>query len=403
MTDVAAKYPNLEKYEAWVKKMLVLGLYSPGGGPNGMNKAWMDHPLGMVKEYKGQLLGSLARNQIAWLFDTWSPQGAKALQNPKIAEESKKVVESDMAWIRQAHMCLDRLAQKEAEESKNLPPGFSKVPFAKQPPPAPMPTGEVQQLSFDTQENTRGSGSSGAPTTEPNTVSPPQPTAATERINADLMDPKFIKTAEHFLAATELARQKLREGSETDHKQVIGYASVLNALAQAVGLGREFELVGKGLRFEAYYRAGKLRGERAPGRPKKGEKKSKDDPWSESDHKLMSVLAKWEEDEFERLVKKGIEERNLSERSFAPQGEKSRGTPKDNAKSSDLKTEKQDPLRFLIMLAADIRTNPTWYTPQQALVASQDARIVENLGPVAQVFEHFCATLGSELKKAVKK
>ncbi len=110
----------------------------------------------------------------------------------------------------------------------------------------------------------------------------------------------------------------------------------------------------------------------------------------------MELLGKFEEQEFEQRVEDGIKKGTLTEKTFQAEKKSPRNNP-INAKSSTV--DAQDPLRYLLALAADVRANPDFYSPQHALKLSTDPRFIENLGPVANVFGHFAAVLTTELRK----
>jgi hypothetical protein len=152
----------------------------------------------------------------------------------------------------------------------------------------------------------------------------------------DLLDPVCIHTAEKFIAECDAARLRLRDSDDVLELKTVGtYAAMLQALAGAIGLGREFEVLGKGLRFEAFYRVAQIRGKRPVGRPRGDDKTHEVDIFDKSEQRLMRVLAQLEEEEFGRRLAEGIKEKNLTEKSFRNYKLKTRGVPHNKDTSSE--------------------------------------------------------------------
>lgn len=377
---------KVSSYSPWVKKVLTHKLTNSGG--NAADNRWMDHALVMVKELKGQLLGALERNQIEWLHDVWSEKAIPYLDADNLHPDAKASIRSDITWIRQARICLDKLVTKEAEEEEKVIANKN----------APQP----KHPELDLKKNAESIPRLGVLATNnlvKDTNLEHENNGVVASIKLDLLDPNHVESAEQFLARIDAARKELFESKDAfDHKKIEGLAQIFQTLASTLGLGREFESLGQKLRYETYFRAAPLRPPKREGRPRKDDPPKEPDPWSATDHWYMDLLAKLSQEEFEKRLNEAIKDGSLSIRTF-----RIHKTPEisgHNAKSSSQAT--QDPLRFLVAFAADVRVNPDYYSPQNALKFSEDSRILENLGPVASEFLHFCATLGSEVRKKVE-
>jgi hypothetical protein len=252
---------------------------------------WRAHAIQSIKGLEGLVLGHLSIETVEKLR-AWYEKASQLV-------EPTWQVRDDVWAIKHALIC----AQRFQDSKKNVPHGTS-VPKK-----ADRPDRPVSAPSMNLPNEAEG-------------------ISKMEQRNYDLLDPAYIKTAESFIASCEAARKRLRETEDPSELRRIGtYADLLRALASTIGLGREFESLGKGLRFEAYYRVAQVREKRTAGRPRTGENPPEVGLFDATEERLMRLLTKFEEEEFERLLHTGIKDGTLSKKTFktAPPSKKSQG------------------------------------------------------------------------------
>lgn len=97
-------------YAPWVKKMLVLKLFSPGSGT-----AWMDHQLLIHRERRGQVLGTLERETITEMRAKWLELALPYLESDSVSPSDKEKLRKDIEALKWAAICLDRLNEYDAQ------------------------------------------------------------------------------------------------------------------------------------------------------------------------------------------------------------------------------------------------------------------------------------------------
>lgn len=382
-----------ESYSPWVKKLLIAGLYNPGNEP-----VWADHCLLIHKERRDQLLGSLEREVILEMRDKWIPMAAPYLENPAVSDGDRKKLEKDMHAVKWAGICADRYADYVAQEEwrAKQPQDTQDNPFV---PDAPL---EGTPASGEDDEARRGPSlepdfepagnekdlellfnkvTSQAPQGVEFEVSEKEQSEASEPTTADLVDPAFIRTREQFIAACELANQRIHEAEDIwDLKREIAVSEMYEALAHTARMSKQSELLAKSVRFRAYFKAARLQ-------HTNGQK-----VFDETEERFMHDLAKLAEEVFEQLLEDGVKNGNLAEKLFRVSGSKStKATPRN--KADDL-----DPRRFFLSFICDLRANPSFYSPINAGKLLDDPRILENLDPIEEHYVSFSISVIGALR-----
>lgn len=428
--DIPRLFPNFDQYNPWVKKLLTVGLYSPGGGKQGANKAWMDTKIFLFKEAQGRLVGSLSREEVQKFRGTLSEQGRIQLDTRQdIRQDIRQKCEDDLWAVKWAGISLDRLIENEEDErwrqgSEPFPTPPAAPAMAEPtpqpepepvveapPPPAPEPK-EQEELPL---ENDRGP--EGATVTMEDQDASEESSTEVVEIKADLMDPTYITSEMRGLMVLDAARQKLFETDDVEQAAKIGdLGKMIEALAASARLGQELEYEGKALHFSALYRVGKLLGQQPTGRPRLEEKRPKQ-IFNDSTLRLISTLMKHEETDFQWLLEEGIQKRTLSEATFKlDKPNKSRGIPHDHDKSPKSREKKAkstkspngqqtmsaldplNPMRHIILFLADYKANMSWYVPH---VMAQHPLVVENLAAVVDQLERFVVDLCAEIRSQI--
>lgn len=376
------------QYAPWVKKLLVLKLFSPGSG-----NAWMDHYLLIHRERKGHMLGSLERDVITEMRTKWSEQALPYLENPSVNERDRAALQKDLEAVKWAGICMDRLSEydanawspeplesdpasgenDEAKRGETLEPQMNPlIPAGTERDPelqfAEVVSQAPQSTQFEVEEQS-----------QPKLALPPaaplsraQDSAAPEPSTRELVDPSFIHTREQFVEACHTVAQRISETENLwEAKRLSGMGEVLRALASTMQLGKEFELWGKALRLRAYFRAAQLQ----QNEQTNGEKIF--------DERLIRDLKNLPEKEFEQILTSAVAKGNLADKMFrVSASESTRATPRNNA-------VRYDPMRFFVAFLADIRTNPEAYSPDQMTKFVQHALVQQNFGPVEQIYIDF--------------
>jgi hypothetical protein len=105
-----------ENYAPWVKKLLVLKLFSAGSGPS-----WMDHTLLIHRERKGQMVGTLEREVITEMRTRWFEMALPYLDNPSVSDKDRAALRKDLEAVKWAAICLDRLVEYDAGMMPEMP------------------------------------------------------------------------------------------------------------------------------------------------------------------------------------------------------------------------------------------------------------------------------------------
>jgi hypothetical protein len=106
-----------ENYANWVKKLLLLNLFSPGSGPS-----WMDHRFLINRQFQGQTVGTLSREVITELRTQWVEKAASYLEKDEYTDEWKQSLHKDLEAIKWAGICLDRLVDYDANVVSAMDP-----------------------------------------------------------------------------------------------------------------------------------------------------------------------------------------------------------------------------------------------------------------------------------------
>jgi hypothetical protein len=178
------------------------------------------------------------------------------------------------------------------------------------------------------------------------------------------------------------AGERLNESESVSEVARLGnLGEVLRALAGAIGLGKEFELMGKALRFRAYYKAAQMGALRQEGRPRNGAE-AEPRPFSAQALKVMGWLSHIEFVDFLRLLEEAMKDGTLSEKTFKPGSPPKKKAPPEPEAAAD-------PFRSFVSFAADLRINPEFYSQLNANRFVEDDRVWENLWPVLDRYVQF--------------
>lgn len=395
-------YPNFDSYAPWVKKLLVLKLFD-SGRPQG---SWMDHQLLIHRERKGQMVGSLERDEITEMRSKWFEMATPYLENPSVSDKDRAALRKDLEAVKWAAICLDRLIDYDAESTltTEVAKDSQDNPFV---PDAPI---EGSPASGENDEARRGetlepnlemkfaevaaqappvaefevSGEQSQQEPAPPPVAPlarAQDSEARESSTGELVDPAFIQTREQFVEACHTVAHRIAETESLwEAKRLSGMGEILRALASTMQLGKEFELYGKALRLRAYYRAAQLQ----QNKQTNGEKIF--------DERLLQDLRKIAEDKFEEVLSQGVEKGNLTDKMFRVSASKSRTAMARN-RADDL-----DPRRFFLSFVCDMRANPSYYSSINAAKLLEDPRILENLDPIEEHYVNFSIAIIGALR-----
>jgi hypothetical protein len=394
-------YPNFDSYAPWVKKLLVLKLFD-GGNSRG---SWMDHQLLIHRERKGQLVGSLERDVISEMRAKWFEMALPYLESPNVTDQDKTKLRKDVDAIKWAGICLDRLI--EHDESQPLNGGVPPVDTQANPFDAPATEAETEpagnEKDLDLQfaqlkaQTAPVAGFEIGEQSQPEPALPPvaplssaQDSEAEEFSTADLLDPRFVQTVEDFVHVCQKAGERLDSSESINEVLRLGNAGeVLRAIASAIGLGKEFEVLGKALRFRAYYKAAQMGALREPGRPVNG---AEPQPFTEYERKIISWVSRFEHEDFLRILEEAIEDGTLGEKTFKP-------APAQKKKAaSQSKAEELDPRRFFLSFICDMRANPSFYSQVAAGKLLDDPRILENLDPIEEHYVNFSIAIIGALR-----
>lgn len=358
------------QYAPWVKKLLVLKLFSPGSGT-----AWMDHQLLIHRERRGQVLGTLEREVITEMRSKWLELALPYLESENVSAGDREKLRKDIDAVKWAGICLDRLNEYDANAWSPEPEPLEGDPASGENDEArrgetlePVGNEKDPELQFEVREQS-----------QPKLALPPaaplsraQDSEADEPSTREVVDPAFIHTREQFVEACHTVAQRISETENLwEAKRLSGMGEILRALASTMQLGKEFELWGKALRLRAYYRAAQLQ----QNEQTNGEKIF--------DERLLRDLKNLPENEFEQILAAAVEKGNLADKMFrVSASESTRAMARNNA-------ERYDPMRFFVAFLVDIRTNPDSYRPEEMAKFIQHALVQQNFGPIEQIYIDF--------------
>lgn len=366
----------------------------------------MDHVLQVHRERKGMPVGSLDRETITEMSTKWFEMALPYLENPAVADGEKAKLRKDLDAVKWAGICLTRLVEHDELTPLTLEPDKKEM----QGDPASGENDEAKrgetlesagnerdlELAFAHVANQQPQSAefeiSGEQSQQPEPPAPPplaplsssaQPDSEAEDFStADLLDPRFVQTAEDFMHVCEHAGERLNEAQSMSEVARLGnLGEVLRALAGAIGLGKEFELLGKAMRFRAYYKAAQMGALREPGRPRNGVE-PEPQPFTEYERKIMSWLSHLEFEDFARILEEAIKDGTLGEKTFKPGSPPKKKAPPEPEPAAD-------PFRSFVSFAADLRINPEFYSQLNANRFVEDDRVWENLWPVLDRYVQF--------------
>jgi hypothetical protein len=404
--DVRSLYRNFDQFHPWVKKLLVTVTYGSGGAKGEMNSAWMDHTIAVklnaMPTVKDRLVGSLSREEVKEWDQCFERINLDAyLDSDQYNDAQKTNLRQDL-WARKwAVTMLQRLEDDEADEQwrKDHPePPLEGDPAsgendeagrgASLPPPGVQELTGLKEQLLGGRPPVEEEGRGEVPTAPRETLEDSEQTSQElEPVNeGGLLDPNFIKTAEHFLASVDAARLRLRESDNvSDAQHVSSYGDVLEAVARALQLGPELEYEGKALRFSALQRFGELIEPKKTGRGHKSEVSL-----SKREQNLVSLFRKLSKEEFETRLERAKKNQDLSEATFAIKSGSGNKTsrigrlPKTTATTSSANgtqtgvTQKDD-AAALRRMVADFLGNELWYLNLGVDTLAADPQIRDNL------------------------
>jgi len=256
---------------------------------------WKEHQIKFVKPLKDQRIADLTTTQVDTILRPWLEKAyVFAEQNP-----GNVPFEKEIQCVKWAVISCDQgleLAQENGENGEQPRPQLSdELRFERvdeerlpEPPPTPLLTAHEQ----------------------------PEPSELSEHVNLEVLDPEQQEAALGFIGRWQEARENL--GQTDDPGQAMRMATlaeILEALANAAGLGKEFEMLGKALRFESYRKASELYDPQPAGRRRNdGERQVQ--PFSKRDLNQMRLFGALRREDFDRILAQGLKNGALTEAMF---------------------------------------------------------------------------------------